>query len=155
MEKEYYIVSLNYNESREPSKIDNVIYKGEVYDLPEVMEEAVLRSVYEPLEILCVKGMFNLRDLITGEVVEYSTKGDVDGLSCYKSVVASRSDIIRITHKYESMSLDDINRYKAAIKRIKDKSSSLYWEKQNNLMKEKYEEKIARDFLYRFQEWNA
>lgn len=155
MEKEYYIVSLNHNESRDPSKIDNVIYKGEVYDLPEVMEEAVLRSVYEPLEILCVKGMLNIRDVITGEVVISSNSGDVDGLSCYKCVVASRSDIIRITHKYESMSLDDINRYKAAIKRIKDKSSSLYWEKQNNLMREKYEEKVARDFLYRFQEWNA
>lgn len=155
MEREYYIVYLNHNDSREPSKIDNVIYKGEVYDLPEVMEEAVLRSVYEPLEILCVKGMFNLRDLITGEVIEYSTRGDVDGLSCYKSVVASRSDIIRITRKYENMSGDDIKRYKEAIKKIKEYSSSLYWEKQNSLMKEKYEEKIARDFLYRFQEWNA
>ena len=155
MEREYFIVSLNHSESKDPSKIDNVIYKGEVYDLPEVMEEARLTSVYEPLEILCVKGMFNLRDVITGEVVEYSTRGDVEGLSCYKSVSASRSDIIRITHKYESMSGEDIRRYKDSIRKIKDRSYSLYWEKQNNLMKEKYEEKVARDFLYRFQEWSA
>ena len=155
MEKEYYIVSLNHNDSKDPSKIDDVIYKGDFYDLPEVMEEAKLTSVYEPLEILCVKGMFNIRDVITGEVVEYSTRGDVEGLSCYKSVSASRSDIIRITRKYESMSSEDIKRYKAAIKKIKDISSSLYWERQNNLMKEKYEEKVARDFLCRFQEWNA
>lgn len=155
MEKEYYIVYLNHNDSKEPNKLENVIYKGEVYDLPPVMEEAVLKSIYEPLEILCVKGMFSLRDVITGEIVEFSSGGDVEGLSCFKSVVASRSDIIRITHKYESMSGDDIRRYKDAIKKIKDKSVSLYLEKQNMLMKEKYEEKIARDFLCRFQEWNA
>ena len=45
MEREYYIVSLNHNGSKDPSKIDDVIYKGDFYDLPEVMEEAKLTSV--------------------------------------------------------------------------------------------------------------
>ncbi len=155
MDKEYYLVALNYNDSKDPMKIDNIIYKGEMYDLPEVMEEAVLRSVYEPLEILAVKGMFGLRDLISGEVLVSSTKGIENGLSYFKCVSASRSDIIKITKKYESMSNADIKRYKEAIKRIKEKSVSKYLETQNKLIKEIYEEKCARDFLVRFQEWNA
>jgi hypothetical protein len=155
MEKEYYLVALNHNDSKDPMKIDNVIYKGEMYDLPEIMEEAVLRSVYEPLEILAVKGMFGLRDLISGEVLIASNSGIENGLSYFKCVNASRRDIIRITKKYENMSNEDIKRYKDSIKRIKEKSVSNYLENQNRLIKEIYEEKCARDFLVRFQEWNA
>lgn len=155
MDKEYYLVALNFNDSKDPMKIDDVIYKGEMYDLPEVMEEAVLRSIYEPLEILAVKGMFGLRDLISGEVLISSSNGIENGLSYFKCVSASRSDIINITKKYENMSNADIKRYKDAIKRIKEKSVSKYLETQNKLIKEIYEEKCARDFLVRFQEWNA
>ena len=155
MDKEYYLVALNYNDSKDPMKIDNIIYKGEMYDLPEVMEEAVLRSVYEPLEILAVKGMFGIRDLISGESLLPSNNGIANGVSYFKCIRASRSDIIRITKKYESMSNEDILRYKEAISRIKEKSVSKYLENQNRLVKEIYEEKCARDFLVRFQEWNA
>ena len=155
MDKEYYLIALNHNESKDPMKIDEVIYKGEMYDLPEVMEEAVLRSVYEPLEILAVKGMFGIRDLISGESLLASNNGMANGVSYFKCVKASRSDIIRITKKYESMSNEDILRYKEAINRIKEKSVSRYLENQNRLVKEIYEEKCARDFLVRFQEWNA
>lgn len=155
MDKEYYIVALNFNDSKDPMKIDDVIYKGEMYDLPEVMEEAVLRSVYEPLEILAVKGMFGLRDVISGEVLVSSASGYENGLSYFKSVPASRKDIIEITKKYESMSSSDIRRYKESISRIKEKSISKYIENQNRLVKEIYEEKCARDFLVHFQEWNA
>jgi hypothetical protein len=155
MEKEYYLVALNYNDSKDPMKIDDVIYKGEMYDLPEVMEEAVLRSVYESLEILAVRSVFGIRDVITGEALNPSSKDGVNGLSYYKLVPASRRDIIRITKKYESMSSSDINRYKEAINKIKNKSVSKYYEIQNNLIREIHEEKCARDFLMRFQEWNA
>lgn len=155
MDKEYYLVALNFNDSKDPMKIDNVIYKGEMYDLPEVMEEAVLMSVYEPLEILAVKGMFGLRDVISGEVLIPSANGNENGISYFKSVLASRSDIINITKKYETMSSEDIKRYKDAIERIKEKSVSKYIENQNRLVKEIYEEKCARDFLVHFQEWNA
>ena len=119
MDKEYYLVALNFNDSKDPMKIDNVIYKGEMYDLPEVMEEAVLRSVYEPLEILAVKSMFGLRDLISGEVLVSSNEGIENGISYFKCISASRSDIINITKKYENMSNADIKRYKDAIKKIK------------------------------------
>lgn len=155
MDKEYYLVALNFNDSKDPMKIDNVIYKGEMYDLPEVMEEAVLRSVYEPLEILAVKSMFGLRDLISGEVLVSSNEGIENGISYFKCISASRSDIINITKKYENMSNADIKRYKDAIKKIKEKSVSKYLDAQNKLIKEIYEEKCARDFLVRFQEWNA
>lgn len=155
MDKEYYLIALNHNDSKDPMKIDDVIYKGEMYDLPEIMEEAVLRSVYEPLEILAVKGMFGLRDLISGEVLIPSNSGIENGLSYFKCVSASRKDIIRITKKYERMSNYDIKRYKEAINRIKEKSISKYLDNQNKLVKEIYEEKCARDFLVRFQEWNA
>ena len=89
MNKEYYILALNNNYSKDPMKIDDVIYKGEMYDLPEEIEEAVLRSVYEPLEILAVRGLFSLRDVITGEVIESSTNGDINGLSYFKAVLES------------------------------------------------------------------
>ena len=155
MEKEYYLVALNYNDSKDPMKIDNVLYKGDMYDLPEVMEEAVLMSVYESLEILAVKSVFGLRDVITGESLNPSNRDGVNGLSYFKLVPASRRDIINITKKYETMSSSDINRYKESINRIKDKSISKYYEMQNELIREIHEEKCARDFLVRFQEWNA
>lgn len=155
MEKEYYILYLNHNNSSNPCVIDNVIYKGEEYDLPEVMEEARKVSVYEPLEILAVKTLFSYRDVITGEVISSNSNGCENGLTYYKSIKASRSDIIRITHKYESMSSLDIKRYKDGLLSIKDISNKLYCEKQEKLFKEIHEEKYARDFLINFQEWSA
>lgn len=155
MNKEYYILALNNNDSVNPMRVDNIIYKGEMYDLPEEMEEAVLESVYEPLEILAVKGLFSLRDVITGDVYESSTNGDVPGLSYFKCVLASRKDIIRITKKYESMSNDDINRYKNALNKIKQISINKYNEKQIKLSQELIDEKKARDFLMNFQQWSA
>ena len=155
MDKEYYLVALNHNDSKDPMKIDNVIYKGEMYDLPEIMEEAVLRSVYEPLEILAVKGMFGFKDLISGEALISSNKGLENGLSYFKCVRASRSDIIRITKKYEKMSSEDIRRYKDEINKIKNRCISKYLENEHRINTEIYEEKCARDFLVRFQEWSA
>lgn len=155
MNKEYYILALNNNYSKDPMKIDDVIYKGEMYDLPEEIEEAVLRSVYEPLEILAVRGLFSLRDVITGEVIESSTNGDINGLSYFKAVLASRKDIIRITKKYESMSSQDISRYKDAINKIKEISINKFIEKEKLLYQEINEEKKARDFLINFQQWGA
>lgn len=155
MEKEYYILYLNNNKSSNPSVIDNVIYKGEQYDLPEVMEEAKLISVYEPLEILAVKTLFSFKDVISGEVISPCEKDNEDGLTYYKCVKASRSDIIRITHKYEAMSKYDIMRYKEGLLKIKDLSNRLYKERQEKLFKEIHEEKYARDFLVNFQEWSA
>ena len=155
MEKEYYILYLNNNKSSNPSVIDNVFYKGEQYDLPEVMEEAKLISVYEPLEILVVKTLFSFRDVISGEIISSCEKGNEDGLTYYKCVKASRSDIIRITRKYESMSSMDIKRYKDGLKQIKEFSNKLYREKQEKLFKEIHEEKYAREFLVNFQEWSA
>jgi hypothetical protein len=155
MEKEYYILYLNNNKSSNPCVIDNVIYKGEQYDLPEVMEEAKLISVYEPLEILAVKTLFSFKDVISGEVISSCEKDNEDGLTYYKCVKASRSDIIRITHKYETMSKYDIMRYKEGLLKIKDLSNMLYKERQEKLFKEIHEEKYARDFLVNFQEWSA
>ena len=155
MDKEYYILYLNNNKSSNPSVIDNVIYMGQQYDLPEVMEEAKLVSVYEPLEILAVKTLFSFRDVITGEVITSCGKGNEDGLTYYKSVKACRNDIIRISRKYEVMSSLDIKRYKDALLYIKEMSNKLYREKQEKLFKEIREEKYARDFLVNFQEWNA
>lgn len=155
MEKEYYILYLNNNKSSNPSVIDNVIYKGEEYDLPEIMEEAKLISVYEPLEILAVKTLFCFRDVISGEIISSCEKGNEDALTYYKCIKASRSDIIRITNKYKSMSLYDIKRYKDGLIKIKELSNRLYREKQEKLFREIHEEKYARDFLVNFQEWNA
>ena len=155
MDKEYYILYLNNNKSSNPSVIDNVIYMGQQYDLPEVMEEAKLISVYEPLEILAVKTLFSYRDIITGEIISSYEKGNEDGLTYYKCVKASRKDIIRISRKYEVMSSLDIKRYKDALLNIKEISNKLYREKQEKLFKEIHEEKYARDFLVNFQEWSA
>ena len=98
---------------------------------------------------------FSLRDVITGEVIESSTNGDINGLSYFKAVLASRKDIIRITKKYESMSSQDISRYKDAINKIKEISINKFIEKEKLLSQEIYEEKKARDFLINFQQWGA
>ena len=155
MDKEYYILYLNNNKSSNPSVIDDVIYLGQEYDLPEIMEGSKLVSIYEPLEILAVKTMFCFRDVISGEVINSSKNNDESGLTYYKCIKASRKDIIRITRKYKCMSSNDIKRYKDGLFKIKELSNKLYKEKQEKLFKEIHEEKYARDFLVNFQEWSA
>ena len=97
MEKEYYIVALNNNISRNPMKLDNIIYKGEEYNLPSIFMGAVKESVFDSVEVLATKGMCSLRDVITGEVMFSSANGICNGLSYYKVIKASQNDIIRIT----------------------------------------------------------
>lgn len=68
MQKEYYLVALNHNESVDPLKIDGVIYHEE-YDLPLEFEEAKKVVSYDSVNVLAVRGLFSLRDVISGEVL--------------------------------------------------------------------------------------
>lgn len=153
MEKEYYIVALNNNKSRNPMKLDNIIYKGEEYNLPSIFLGSIKESVFDSVEVLATKGMCSLRDVITGEVMFSSPNGICNGLSYYKIIKASQSDIIRITNKYKNMSKDDIERYKNTIEDIKNRSINIYRESIDAALKIKKEEKEARDYLSYIQEF--
>lgn len=155
MEKEYYILALNNNESKNPMKIDNIIYKGEEYSLPQIIIDAIKESVFEGVEVLAVKTLLSFRDVITGEIITNSSTGIENGVSYYKAVKAKREDIIRITKLYESMSNEDVQRYKNAMNKIKEKSIRIYLEKlaeENRILNE---EKNARDYLVSLQNWSS
>ena len=123
MEKEYYFLNLNHNNSKNPCKLDNIIYKGKNYHYPFEVEDDVLEDVYD---------------------------GKVGDLSYNKATPASRKDIIRITKIYKEMSDEDLVRYSDTIKRIKDTSKYLY-ERQLQMEREELsEEKAARDFLLHY-----
>lgn len=153
MEKEYYIVALNDNKSRNPMKLDNIIYKGEEYNLPSIFLGSIKESVFDSVEVLATKGMCSLRDVITGEVMFSSPNGICNGLSYYKIIKASQSDIIRITNKYKNMSKDDIERYKNTIEDIKNRSIKKYNEYTESILKTEKEEKEAREYLSYIQEF--
>ena len=153
MDKEYYIVALNNNKSRNPMKLDNIVYKGEEYNMPSIFMDAIKESVFDSVEVLATMGMCSLRDIITGEVIFTSVNGLVNGLSCYKAIKASQSDIIRITNKYKNMSKEDINRYKSAIEDIKRRSIDIYNQNCADSLRINKEEKEARDYLKYIQEY--
>lgn len=146
MDKEYYLISLNHNDSSNPMKLEKIIFKGMEYPF----ETEDNKEIYEDVPILAVKSTFGLRDVITREVIIDSTDGKTPELSYNRAVLASRSEIIRITNIYKNMSDDDISRYIASIKRIKDSSRFLY-ERDIELEREELrKESVARDFLLNF-----
>ncbi len=150
MEKEYYFLNLNHNNSKNPCKLDNIIYKGKNYHYPFEVEDDVLEDVYDSIEVLAEKTPFCFRDVITKEVIVESNDGKVGDLSYNKATPASRKDIIRITKIYKEMSDEDLIRYSDTIKRIKDTSKYLY-ERQLQMEREELsEEKAARDFLLHY-----
>lgn len=153
MQTEYYILSLNNNDSKCPYMLDNIIYKGEGYDIPSVFEEAKKIEIYESVEILAVKSLFCLRDVISGEVISESPN-NICGLSFYASRKTTPSELIDITRKYESMSNEDIMRYKNKIRNIKEKSIKKFESDKLNKINLRNEELKAREFLVNFNPWN-
>ena len=86
-------------------------------------------------------------DLITGEVINYSSNGIYNGLSYYKEVKVSQKDLIRIKNIYENMTSEDIKRYKDRIQSIKKLSIDRY----KSSLKNDYEDELnARRFLADF-----
>ena len=150
--KEYYLVSLNNNDSIDSMKLKNIIYSEE-YNLPDAFLESVKEIKYYPVDILAVKSVYSLRDVITGEVLLESDDGYVNGLSYSNAIKANRNDIIRITKLYESMSSDDIKRYKEKIEEIKENSIKRYKEKEINSKRMLLEEENARNFLSNLESW--
>lgn len=147
MQREYYFLALNNNKTNNPIKLDNIIYKGEEYNLPEVFVEAIKESVFEGVEVLAYKGFMTYIDLITGEVINYSSNGIYNGLSYYKEVKVSQKDLIRIKNIYENMTSEDIKRYKDRIQSIKKLSIDRY----KSSLKNDYEDELnARRFLADF-----
>ena len=135
MQKEYFLVALNHNESSDPFKIDGVIYNEE-YDLPIEFEEAKKIASYDSVYVLAVKSLFALKDVITGEVLTFCSDGNIDCLSYYRAKIAKSEDIIKIT-----------NIYKNKIEEIKNRSFTIYYNNQLKLKEQLIEENNARDFL--------
>ena len=151
MEKEYYILNLNHTNSKNPCKLDNIIYKGRNYHFPFDAEDDELEDVYDSIEVLAEKTPFGgYRDVITKEIVIPSNSGKTPELSFNRATPASRKDIIRITKIYKEMSDEDLNRYTAAIERIKKNSKILYEREKQMEREELSEEKAARDFLLHY-----
>lgn len=146
MEKEYYIVALNNNNGKNPMKLDNIIKGYSEIDLPNI-EEEYNEEIYDSIEILAIKSIYCLKDIITGEVMVSSLSGISNGLSYYKCIKASENDIIRITNKYKKMSKEDIIRYKNAINEIKDRSIKLFNEDNIKKMNLHNEGLKAREYL--------
>lgn len=147
MEKEYFILSLNHNDSRFPSMLKDIIYKGEEYHYPFPVEGDTLESVYDSIEVLAYKTPFCMRDVVTKEAILDSSDGKNSDLSYFKAVPASRSDIIRITNKYKSMFSDDIERYKKSLENIKNISNEYYKKIKEIEEKEINDERIAKSYL--------
>ena len=151
MEKEYYILNLNHSNSKNPCKLDNIIYKGKNSKYPFEVEDDELEDVYDSIEVLAEKTAFSqYKDVITKEIVVSSNDGKTPELSFNRATPASRADIIRITKIYREMSDEDLNRYTNAIERIK-KNSKLLYEREKQMEREELsEERAARDFLLHY-----
>ncbi len=151
MEKEYYILNLNHSNSKNPCKLDNIIYKGMNYHYPFEVEGDELEEVYDSIEVLAEKTKFSqYKDVITKEMIIPSTDGKTPELSFNRATPASRADIIRITKIYKEMSDEDLNRYTNAIERIKKNSKILYEREQQMEREQLSEERAARDFLLHY-----
>ena len=123
MEKEYYILNLNHSNSKNPCKLDNIIYKGRNSKYPFETEDDELEDIYDSIEVLAEKTAFGAyKDVITKEIVVSSNNGKTPELSFNRATPASRQDIIRITKLYREMSDEDLNRYTTAIYSIKKNS---------------------------------
>ncbi len=151
MEKEYYILNLNHSNSKNPCKLDNIIFRGRNYHFPFDVEDDELEDVYDSIEVLAEKTTFGAyKDVITKEIIISSNNGKTPELSFNRATPASRQDIIRITKIYKEMSDEDLNRYTKAIERIK-KNSKLLYEREMQMEKEELsEERAARDFLLHY-----
>ncbi len=151
MEKEYYILNLNHNNSKNPCKLDNIIYRGENYHYPFSVEDDEMEAIYDSIEVLAEKTAFgSYKDVITKEIIIPSNDGKTPELSFNRAVPASRKDIIRITRIYREMSDEDLNRYTLAINRIKKNSKILYDREMQMEKEELSEERAARDFLLHY-----
>ena len=151
---EYYLISLNHNDNLDKTKLKNIIYKGIYYDIPFAFEESKAYELYEDIEIMVYRSLFGFKDILTGEIVVESFDGNIDSLSYNKIRVASSDDIIRITNQYKKMSKEDRLRYKEKILSIKNKSISLFKEKE--ILKNQIiaEHKYALDYLNTLQNYN-
>ena len=151
MEKEYYILNLNHSNSKNPCKLDNIIYKGQNYHYPFEVEDDELEEIYDSIEVLAEKTQYSTyKDVITKEIIVPSTNGKTPELSFNRATPATRADIIRITKVYKEMSEEDLNRYTKAIERIK-KNSRLLYERELQMEREQLsEERAARDFLLHY-----
>ena len=151
MEKEYYILNLNHSNSKNPCKLDNIIYKGRNSKYPFETEDDELEDIYDSIEVLAEKTAFGAyKDVITKEIVVSSNNGKTPELSFNRATPASRQDIIRITKLYREMSDEDLNRYTLAINRIKKNSKILYDREMQMEKEELSEERAARDFLLHY-----
>ena len=144
---EYFLVSLNNNDSTNNSMLDKVIYKGIYYDIPFVFEESKAYELYEPAYILVVRSLFGFKDVLTGEIMVESKDGMIDSLSFNKARIASSNDIIKITNQYKNMSEEDKKRYKDKLLSIKDISIRKFNEQKELKNKIILEEITARDYL--------
>ena len=146
MEKEYYILNLNHTNSKNPCKLDNIIYKGRNYHFPFEVEDDELEDVYDSIEVLAEKTSFGTYK----DVIIASNSGKTPELSFNRATPASRQDIIRITKLYREMSDEDLKRYTSAIERIKKNSKILYDREKQMEREELSEERTARDFLLHY-----